>query len=55
MSKEEKRSFVRALLSELVYVNGINCKVKLNDMFTEVNRAVVVLRKKNGNLLAIGF
>lgn len=55
MSKEEKRSFIRALLSEVVYVKGINCTVSLGEMFSRYSNAVVVLRQKNGKLLAIGF
>ena len=55
MSKKEKRNFIMALLSEVVHINGINCKVRLNDMFTRGNNAVVVLRQKNGTLLAIGI
>lgn|GEM_PF-3064295 len=55
MSKEEKSNFVSALLSEAVNVKGVNCKVRLGDMFAGGNNAVVVLRQKSGELIAIGI
>lgn len=55
MSKKEKRNFIRALLYEAVNVKGINCRVRLCDMFTRENNAVIVLRRRNGELLSIGF
>lgn len=55
MSKKEKRNFIKTLLSEGVYVKGINGKVRLNDMFSRGNNAVVVLKRKSGTLLAIGL
>jgi len=53
MSKKEKRSFIKTLLSEGFYVKGINGKVRLNDMFSRGNNAVVVLKRKNGTLLTV--
>jgi len=55
MSKEEKSNFISALLSEAVNVKGVNCKVRLGDMFAGGNNAVVVLRQKSGELIAIGI
>ena len=55
MSKEEKRNYIRSLLSQTVAVRGMNCKVRIDDLFSRSNNAVVVLRKKNGALLAIGL
>lgn len=53
MSSEEKRCFIEALLHEAVNVKGVNCKVRIDDMFSKFSNAVVVIRKKNGELLAI--
>lgn len=55
MSTEERRRFISKKLSEGVNIKGINCQVRLTEMFTKLNTAVVVLRKKNGNLLALGI
>lgn len=55
MSREEKRCFIEALLHEVVNVKGVNCRVRLCDMFTRENNAVIVLRRRNGELLSIGF
>lgn len=55
MSKREQGRFIRRLLSKQVSIAGINCKVRLSDMFTGVNNAVVVVRKKNGTILAVGI
>lgn len=55
MSKKEKEEFISAMLSENVAIKGINCRVRIDDMFSRFSNAVVVLRKKNGALLAIGL
>lgn len=55
MSKKEKEDFIRAVLSEAVSVRGVSCKVMLCEMFTRYNNAVVVLKRKNGTLFAIGI
>ena len=55
MSKKEKKNFIRLLLSQSVTVRDMNCKVRLRDMFTSFNKAVVLIRKKDGTLLAVGL
>jgi hypothetical protein len=55
MSKEEKRKFIKKLLSESVRVSGVNCRVSVADMFSRFSKVVVVVRRKNGSLSAVGM
>ncbi len=55
MSKEEKRMFIKKLLSESVHVRGLTCKVSVADMFSRFSKVVVVLRRRNGSLSAVGM
>jgi len=55
MSKKEKRNLIKALLSEGVQVKNINEKIRLNDLFSKGNNAVVIIRHKKGILLFIGL
>lgn len=54
MSKRDQKRFVNRLLVRSVRIKGINGKVTVNDMFSRGNNAVVVLSRKDGDLLAIG-
>lgn len=55
MSKREKRTFIKKLLMQGVEVKGINCKVRLKDMFSRFNNVAIVIRGKQGNYTAIGL
>jgi len=55
MSKRDQKRFVRRLLVRTVRIAGINGKVTVADMFTRGNNAVVVIRRKDGDLTAVGL
>ena len=54
MKRREQKRFVRRLLESSVSVKDVNCKIRLTSMFSRQMRAAVVLRQRNGSLLALG-
>lgn len=55
MSKKEKKDFDRRLLSRSVSISGIDGNFRLCNLFTKKLSAAVIIRKKNGMLVAIGY
>jgi hypothetical protein len=54
MSKKEQRRFVKSLLESSILVKGVNSKIRLTSMFSREIHAAVILRRKDGELLALG-
>jgi hypothetical protein len=55
MDRKEQRKLVKKLIERSVSVKDVNCKIKLTSLFSKDMHAAVVLRQRNGNLLALGI